>query len=114
MSKSRAYEIVVEATGSAEGIDSALDLVKPRGTIVLKSTIAEEKKMNLTRAVIEEVTIVGSRCGPFPPALAALASGRIQVKPLISAVYPFREASKAFERARQEDAVKVLLDFKTL
>ena len=114
LSKSRAYEIVVEATGSAEGIDSALDLVKPRGTIVLKSTIAEEKKMNLTRAVIEEVTIVGSRCGPFPPALAALASGRIQVKPLISAVYPFREASKAFERARQEDAVKVLLDFKTL
>jgi threonine dehydrogenase-like Zn-dependent dehydrogenase len=112
LSTKRAYEIVVEATGSAEGIGLALDLVKPRGTIVLKSTIVEEKKMNLTRAVIDEVTIVGSRCGPFPPALAALASGRIDVKPLISAIYPFNEVQKAFERAREKDAVKVLLDLK--
>ena len=68
--------------------------------------------MSLTRAVIDEVTIVGSRCGPFPPALAALVSGRIDVKPLISAVYPFREAQKAFERAREKDALKILLDIR--
>ena len=114
LSKRKAYEIVIEATGSAEGLDLALDLVKPQGTIVLKSTIAEEKELNLTRAVIDEVTIVGSRCGPFPPALAALASGRIDVRPLISAVYPFNEAMKAFERAGEKDTVKVLLDFKAL
>lgn len=112
LSTKKAYEVVVEATGSAEGIDLALDLVRPRGTIVLKSTIAEEKKINLTRAVIDEVTVVGSRCGPFPPALAALASGRIDVKPFISGVYPFNEAQKAFERAGEKDALKVLLDFR--
>ena len=114
LSKRKAYELVVEATGSAEGLDLALDLVRPQGTIVLKSTIAGEKKINLTRAVIDEVTIVGSRCGPFPPALAALASGRIDVRPLISAVYPFSEATKAFEKAAEKDAIKVLLDFKAL
>ena len=114
LSKKKAYGIVVEATGSAEGIEVALDLVKPRGVIVLKSTIAEEKKMNLTRAVIDEVTIVGSRCGPFPPALAALESRRIVPGPLISAVYPFSDALKAFERAGGKDAVKILLDFKAL
>ncbi len=114
LSKRKTYEIVVEATGSSEGLDLALDLVKAQGTIVLKSTIAEEKEINLTRAVIDEVTIVGSRCGPFPPALAALASGRIDVKPLISAVYSFDQAPKAFERASEQDVVKVLLDFKAL
>ena len=110
--KRRIYEIVVEATGSAEGVDLALDLVRPQGRIVLKSTIAEEKQISLTRAVIDEISLVGSRCGPFPPALAALASGHIDVKSLISAIYPFSEAPKAFDRAREKDAVKVLLDFK--
>jgi threonine dehydrogenase-like Zn-dependent dehydrogenase len=112
LQKKKAYDVVVEATGSADGIDLALDVVKPLGTIVLKSTIAEGGKVNLTRAVIDEVTIIGSRCGPFPPALAALASGRIDVKPLVSAVYPFEDAQKAFERAREKDAVKVILDFR--
>jgi len=112
LSKKRAYEIVVEATGSASGIEVALDVVRPQGTIVLKSTVAEEKSIGLTRAVVDEVTLVGSRCGPFPPAIAALASGRVDVGPFLSAVYPFSEALKAFEKASEKEAVKVLLDFR--
>jgi threonine dehydrogenase-like Zn-dependent dehydrogenase len=113
LSTRRAFETVVEATGSPDGINLALDLVRPQGTIVLKSTIAEENKVSLTRAVIDEITIVGSRCGPFPPALAALASGQIDVKSLITAVYPLDEAQKAFARARERDSLKVLLDIRS-
>jgi len=112
LSKKKAYEIVVEATGSASGIEVALDVVRSQGTIVLKSTVADETKISLTRAVVDEVTLVGSRCGPFPPAIAALASGRVDVGPFISAVYPFSEALKALEKAAEKGAVKVLLDFR--
>jgi len=111
--KKKAYDVVVEATGSAHGIALALDMVKPRGVIVVKSTVAEGKGTDLTPAVISEVTVVGSRCGPFPPALEALESNRIDVRSLVSAVYPFREALKAFEKASEKEVVKVLLDFRT-
>lgn len=112
LQKRRAFEVVVEATGSAGGIETALDLVRPRGTIVLKSTVADQGNTNLSRAVVDEVVMVGSRCGPFPPALKALAEGRINVRPLISAVYPFDEAPRAFEKARERETLKVLLDFR--
>ncbi|OPY66774.1 MAG: L-idonate 5-dehydrogenase (NAD(P)(+)) [Syntrophorhabdaceae bacterium PtaU1.Bin034] len=112
MRRKKAYDVVIEATGTAEGLELALTLVKPRGTIVLKTTVAEKKEMNLFRVVVDEVTVVGSRCGPFGPALAALAGGRINVKPLISAIYPFNQALGAFERARDKGALKVLLDFR--
>ncbi|MGD0231837.1 MAG: alcohol dehydrogenase catalytic domain-containing protein [Syntrophorhabdales bacterium] len=108
----RAYDVVIEATGSPNGLETALDLVKPRGTVVLKSTVHDRWEMNLTKAVIDEVTLVGSRCGPFGPAIRALASGRVNVKPLVSAVYPFDEALFAFERAKRKDSLKVLLDFR--
>jgi alcohol dehydrogenase len=121
--KKRGYEVVVEATGSPEGLLIALDLIKPRGTIVLKSTISPSHdkpttgdigrpEVDFTRAVVDEITLVGSRCGPFPPALAALASGRINVEPLISAVYPFDSVISALENAQESGAVKVLLDFR--
>jgi len=111
--ESRAFEIVIEATGSPKGLGTALEMVKPRGTIVLKSTVADPGEVNLSRAVVDEVTLVGSRCGPFAPAVAALASGRIHVQPFVSAVYPFDDALSAFERAGQKGALKVLLDFST-
>jgi 2-desacetyl-2-hydroxyethyl bacteriochlorophyllide A dehydrogenase len=110
--KGRDYDIVVEATGSASGLEAALDFVRPAGTIVLKSTTAAKTEIDLSRVVVDEVVVVGSRCGPFAPAIDALASGRVRVKGLISAVYPLEEAVSAFEKAEQPDTIKVLLDLR--
>jgi len=104
------YDVVVEATGSADAFETAMKLTRPRGTIVLKSTVAHGAPVNLAPLVIDEMTVVGSRCGPFKPALNALAKGLINVKPLISAVFPFEEAKKAFTRAKMRNVLKVLLD----
>src|SRR5262249_40503489 len=79
--------LVVDASGSPGALREALALVRPRGTIVLKTTVAEEHRLDLATAVVNEVTIVGSRCGPFAPAIAALASGSVQVGPLLESVY---------------------------
>jgi threonine dehydrogenase-like Zn-dependent dehydrogenase len=109
--ESPAFDVVIEATGAPDGLETALGQVVPRGTIVLKSTVADRGEVNLSRAVVDEVTLVGSRCGPFAPAVAALASGRVHVQPLVSAVYPFDDALSAFERAGRKGVLKVLLDF---
>jgi len=106
------YDIVVDATGSAEGLGMAIQLVKPRGTIVLKSTVAERKDMNLAPIVINEITLVGSRCGPFRPAIDALQKGLIDVRPLITGIYPFSRAEDAFRRAMEKDSLKVIIDFR--
>jgi threonine dehydrogenase-like Zn-dependent dehydrogenase len=106
------YDIVVEATGSGAGFEDAFSLVRPRGTIVLKSTVARAREMNLTPVVVNEITLVGSRCGPFAPALRALAMGEVDVKPLITAVYGIDDVLEAFERAGEKDSLKVLVDFR--
>ncbi len=106
------FDVVVEATGSAEAFETAMKLTEPRGTIVLKSTVAHGAPINLAPLVIDEITVVGSRCGPFKPALKALARGLVNVRPLISAVFPAGEAKKAFAAARRRDTLKVLLDFR--
>ena len=103
-------DLVVDATGAADGLAAALALVRPRGTIVLKTTVAAPHRLDLAPAVINEVTIVGSRCGRFPPALAALAAGRVSVAPLIDAVYPLGEAVAAFAHAARPGTLKVLVD----
>lgn len=105
------YDIVVEATGKAEGFEAAQRLTRPRGTIVLKSTVAADKALNLAPLVIDEITVVGSRCGPFAPALKALSDKAIDVKPLISETYSFDSALKAFDTAKQRGILKVLMDF---
>jgi threonine dehydrogenase-like Zn-dependent dehydrogenase len=111
VSNDRAYDVVIEATGTAEGIAQALALVKPRGTIVLKSTVAVSKEINLTPVVVDEIKVIGSRCGPFEPALRALSKGLIDVKPLITATYPIEKAMEAFERAKDKNSLKVLISF---
>jgi len=103
-------DLVVDATGAPDGLATALGLVRPRGTIVLKTTVAEPHRIDLAPAVINEVTIVGSRCGRFPPALAALANGSVSVAPLIDAVYPLGEAVAAFAHAARPGTLKVLVD----
>lgn len=108
----KTYDMVVEATGRAEGFQNALRLVRPRGNIVLKSTVAQGREMNLAPLVIDEVTVTGSRCGPFGPALSALARGLVDVRPLITGIYPFERAEEAFKKAGQRGSLKVLVDFR--
>jgi alcohol dehydrogenase len=104
-------DIVVDATGSGQGIATAIALSRPRGTIVLKSTVALQGEVNLAPVVINELSIVGSRCGRFADALALLSQfPDMPLLRLISARYPLSEVQAAFVRAAKSDAVKVLLD----
>ena len=103
------YDVVVEATGSISGFETSVALTKPRGTLVLKSTIATGKELNLAPIVINEITVLGSRCGQFAPALRLLEQEKINVKPLISKIYNFDDAIEAFEANKQKDTIKVLM-----
>ena len=105
-------DIVVEATGRAEGFELAMRAVRPRGTIVLKSTIAATSGMNLAPLVINEITVVGSRCGPFSEALRALSSRQVDVDALVSRVFPLRQGLEALEAAGHSENIKVLLDMR--
>ncbi len=108
-------DVVVDCTGRAAGFAEAMRLVRPRGTLVLKSTVADARPgadappLNLAPLVIDEITVVGSRCGPFAPALRALAERRVAVEPLVSADYPLGDGVAAFERAAAPGTLKVLL-----
>jgi len=106
---SDAWDLVVEATGNAAGFAAALDMVRPRGTLVLKSTFAGAPPMDLTKLVVGEVNVVGSRCGPFAPALDLLASGSVRVRPLIEAQYALDDALAALEHAARPGVRKILL-----
>jgi threonine dehydrogenase-like Zn-dependent dehydrogenase len=106
------YDIVVEATGAPEGLKGALELVRPRGTIVLKSTVASTREVDLNKIVIDEVTFIGSRCGPFEPALRALSDKTVNVTSLISGIFPASNALEAFRMAGQKGSLKVLIDFR--
>lgn len=106
------FDFVVEATGSISGFETSLALTKPRGTLILKSTIAASKEFNFAPVVVDEITIVGSRCGQFAPALRLLESGRIDVKPLISDIFELNESIAAFERNKEKSSIKVIVKVK--
>jgi threonine dehydrogenase-like Zn-dependent dehydrogenase len=106
----RSADIVVDCTGSETGLPTALKLVRPRGTIVLKTTVAGTQTLAWAPFVINEVTLVGSRCGPFDRALAALERGEVSVKPLISERYDLTKGLEALERAQAKSVLKVLLN----
>ncbi len=103
-------QVVVDCTGQAEGFADALQLVEPRGTLVLKSTYHGMPQADLTQIAVREIKVVGSRCGPFDAALRLLSAGLVDVESLIEARYPFDRALEAFDHARQRGALKVLLD----
>ena len=104
-------DIVVEATGSEQGLGTAISLCRPRGTIILKSTIAIHGDVNLSAVVINELTILGSRCGRFGDGLAMMNKfPDMPLTRMISARYPLSEVHEAFIRARHPDVLKVLLD----
>lgn len=107
----KSYDIVIEATGSTGGFETSLSLTKPRGVLVLKSTIAAKEGLNLAPVVIDEITVLGSRCGQFAPALKLMGEKRLDIKPLISEIYPIDKALEAFEKNKSKDILKVLLKF---
>ncbi|MDP3184659.1 MAG: alcohol dehydrogenase catalytic domain-containing protein [Anaerolineales bacterium] len=106
----RCWEMVVEATGSSSGFDLARQAVRPRGVLVLKSTYRGEASVNFSSLVVDEITLLGSRCGPFAPALRVLANHAVDPSLLIAAHYPLAKAVEAFELARQPGMLKVLLE----
>jgi threonine dehydrogenase-like Zn-dependent dehydrogenase len=103
------FDVVVEATGSPSGLEVAMRAVRPRGTLVLKSTIAGAHTVSLAPLVINEVTVVGSRCGVFPPALEALSEKSVSVTPMIEKVYPLSEGLEAVAHAGRRGARKILI-----
>ena len=105
------FDLVVEASGSPSGLPIALDLLRPRGILVFKSTFQGDLNFNPARMVIDEVTLIGSRCGPFAPAIRLLQNRLVNVRPLISHVLPFGDALKAFAVAQHKKTLKVLLKF---
>jgi len=102
-------DVVIEATGHPLGFEAARRLVRPRGTIVMKSTYAGRLEVDFSSLVVDEVTLVGSRCGPFAPALRLLEAGRLDPTVLIDERYPLHAGVAAFEQARLPGALKVLL-----
>jgi threonine dehydrogenase-like Zn-dependent dehydrogenase len=107
--RTRPFDVVVEATGSVSGFEAAVASVRPRGTLVLKSTVAEKHNLSLAPLVINEITVVGSRCGPFPPALQALAEKRIAVTPMIENIYALGDGIDAVAHATRRGTRKILL-----
>jgi threonine dehydrogenase-like Zn-dependent dehydrogenase len=107
---SRQFDVVIEASGSEGGFVDAVELVKPRGTIVLKSTFHGTPTWPASRIVVDEITVVGSRCGHFAPALDLLADKVVNVEPLIHGTYPLSAGLAAMDRAGQPGTLKILLD----
>ncbi len=103
------FDVVVDATGSPKGLSEALCCVKPRGKIVAKSTFHGESKIDLSRVVVNEIQLIGSRCGPFEKALEFLKKRLVDVTEMVDADFPLEEAQKAFELARKPETIKILL-----
>ena len=103
------FDVVVECSGNPAGFEIARRAVRARGTIVMKSTYAGDLTLNASSLVVDEITLIGSRCGPFEKAIDLLAARRVQVRDLIDAVYPLSDAISAFDHAQRKGALKVLL-----
>ena len=104
-----AYDWVVDATGNPEGLKQAIRMVRPRGTIVMKSTVQGEVAIDTAAVIVNEITLVGSRCGSFAPALELLRSGKIDPTPMIAGRFALAAAPQAFEHAARKGVLKVLL-----
>ncbi len=108
--KPRSADVVVECTGNPDGLTLAQRAVRPRGTIVLKSTYAGRASCDISALVVDEITLIGSRCGPFEPALVLLADHKVDCRPLISARYGLKDALTAFDHAAQPGVLKVVIE----
>lgn len=106
----RSYDLVIEATGSPAGFNLARKAVRPRKTIVLKSTYHGNMEINLSAVVVDEITMIGSRCGPFPPAIELLRKGSVDVGSMIMGRYALRNGIQAFQKAAEAGVLKILID----
>ena len=104
------FDLAIECTGNPDGFDLARRALRPRGTLILKSTYARKLTVDAASLVVDEITLIGSRCGPFGPALQMLFNGSIDPLPLIHGRYPLQHGVAAFERAGEADALKILVD----
>lgn len=107
--RTRSYDVVVEASGAESGFALALDLLIPCGTLVLKSTFQGEPRVAMWRVVVDEITVVGSRCGHFAPALELLKNKLVDVESMISDEFPLADGIRAMQRAQEKGVMKVLL-----
>ncbi|HEX4999397.1 MAG TPA: alcohol dehydrogenase catalytic domain-containing protein [Terriglobia bacterium] len=103
------FDWVVEATGSPEGLRQAVEMTRPRGTVFMKSTVHGSVRIDTAPVIVNEITLVGSRCGRFEPALKLLETGRINVEDMIAAEEPLAAAAHAFRLAQRSGVMKVLL-----
>ena len=104
------FDISIDCTGNPEGFNIARRALRPRGTLILKSTYAGNLSLDASSLVVDEITLIGSRCGPFAPALELLATGKVEVQSLIHAYYPLSQGLEAFEKAKTKGVLKVLLE----
>lgn len=107
----KSFDVVVEATGSTGGFETSVSLTKPRGILVLKSTIAAKEGLNLASVVVDEITIQGSRCGQFRPILRLLEKKKIDVTPLVDGIYDVDDFEVAFKKNAQKGTLKILVKF---
>lgn len=103
------FPFVVECTGSANGLRTAIQMVRPRGAIVMKSTIHEKASIDTAPVIVNEILLIGSRCGRFEPAIQLLLDRKIDVRPMLSAEFPLEQAPAAFAEAARKGVLKVLL-----
>jgi threonine dehydrogenase-like Zn-dependent dehydrogenase len=106
---SASFDVVIEASGSESGFSTALDLVRPRGQVVLKSTFHGKTGLDASRIVVNEITVLGSRCGRFGPALELLSKGEIELEDLVSEEFSLSDGLEAMQRATENGVLKVLL-----
>ncbi len=106
----RYFDISVDCTGNPEGFATARRALRPRGTLILKSTYAGNLSLDASSLVVDEITLIGSRCGPFVPALELLATGKVDVQSLIHGHYSLSQGLEAFEKAQTKGVLKVLLE----
>lgn len=107
---SHTFDYVIEATGTHAGFSQAVELLKPEGYLILKSTAAGSASMNMAPLVINELNVIGSRCGPFKPAIMLLESGRLDLSGFISGTYPLSGWEQAFQHAQDKKSIKVIID----
>lgn len=104
------FRYVVDATGSAAGLQTAVAMTEPRGTVILKSTVHGAVPLNTAPVIVDEITLVGSRCGRFPPAMQLIAAGALQLDEMLSATFPLASAPAAFAEAGKKGVLKVVLE----
>jgi 2-desacetyl-2-hydroxyethyl bacteriochlorophyllide A dehydrogenase len=106
----RVYDVAVDCSGNPAALSAALHALRPRGTVVMKSTCATAATLDAAKLVVDELRLVGSRCGPFQPALELLAAGRVNPEPLVDGHYALEASMEALEHSRQPGVLKILLD----